>query len=147
MSLKITVNQNDEVTVVNSDGGGNPNYVETIIGTLDNPWGDVTLDVLADDVLEGNATVYLEADGTALGLGTQQYYVQLGGSTGSIFVFGACAHGPSNDSWSAGLLRYNKLTKDLTTAVVLLNGITQDLASYASLIPTELTIIYHPLPD
>lgn len=126
-------------------GGGNPNYVETVTGTAANPWGDVSLDVLTDAILAGNATVYIKVDGSALDLGTQEYYVQNRGIADGYLPFGAC--GFRNNNWMAGLLIYNIINKGLSTSKILFNNVTTDLAPYASLIPTEITIIHHPLPE
>ena len=64
MSLRIQVSQNDEVVVDEVGGGGNPNYVETILGTVANPWGQYSFEQIKNMCSSNNYTLKFNYSGT-----------------------------------------------------------------------------------
>ncbi len=120
-------------------GGGNPNYVETISGTLANPWGDL-----------GAAALYLALYRNA----SASMLVQMGGAAirllltqkGLDEIYASAAYYDPNTSslneavgisWHEGELKYAYVTQ---------NGVTTDMTAYAAAISTTLTVIHHPMP-
>lgn len=121
-------------------GGSNPNTVQTVTGTMANPWGDVdfeairaalatgnasaTMDIQSD-VLNIHATLFLTADVNNITascgyVDTTNYYAFTG-----IFPIGGTA--PT-------LYLYSK------------NAGYVDGSAYASIINSTLTITWHPMP-
>lgn len=131
------------------EGGGNPNYVENIVGTLANPWGDVDIADVVDDCTQQMATIYLLADGTAIGLPEVELNLQRGGITSTEVPFAvAAAHTNNSDIYFNGFLVVFDISTGTATAAVIQNdGDLTNLLPYTSQIPTALSIIHHPLPD
>lgn len=125
-------------------GGGNPNYVETITGTLANPFGTMTageLKILIQNVTNGKATAILHISNTIdLILVPQEsnglYFVGITNfdSTefdGYIFEYDA------SDMSRYGGYCYFDISSD---------SVSGDIASLHASKQTTLTIIHHPLP-
>lgn len=128
-------------------GGGNPNYVEFITGTLANPWGDVDVEAIASQCLTDDATMYLLADATALGMQEIELALQREGITKTLIAFGSVrATSGDNVSLDGVLAIFRKDTGAVTDAVAQIAGIVSNLLPYANQITTALTIIHHPLP-
>lgn len=142
-----------------SGGGGNPNRVQTITGTLDDPWGDVGFDALFealphynddDTITARNATAIIKIDGTALGMGSAK--LPLRSYDGGLRKF---INGDGISTWDYGFLAaVSSWEKDGIYEANIYTGSSQDwtytktdVEEYASVIPTTLTIIWHPLPD
>lgn len=142
-----------------ASGGGNPNRVQTITGTLAEPWGDVGFDALFealplyhDDTTTTarNATAIIRIDGTSLGMGSAKLPLHSYESGLSDFIYGdgiaILAKGflAAEGGWKKdGICEANIYTgssQDWTYTET-------DIEAYASAIPTTLTIIWHPLPD
>lgn len=132
---------------LSSISGGNPNYVETITGTVANPWGDTDPLALLTALADGNATVFMEIDASVLGI---SYPVRPQASNT------AALHGDS--FWFAAIMTLGEtsstavLIEYLDNGVLnfikaLINGQYNELSQYASILPTTLTIIRHPLPE
>lgn len=140
--------------VPGDEGGGNPNRVETITGTLADPWGDFDdAKELNTALHDGNASAYLALDISALQVGYNEIVEPLIGT--SMASDYASFKSSGADLSSVGL--------DYATAVIIyfnfddvvrppqlyaqVGDTFADLSDYASLIPTTLTIIWHPLPE
>lgn len=123
--------------------GGNPNYVETVTGTLANPWGDVSYSELLDAVNNNNATCKLAVDATAIDFGIIPMIVSSGGS----FLYSELVAYASNavSGWVALVANYSG-TGVLETAYALRDGTAISLLPFSSS-PTTLTIVHHPLPE
>lgn len=127
-------------------GGGNPNRVEVIQGTLANPFGDVDIVDLFDKMLNGNASANVEIDASALGLGifppvligVDNYFYCVGLSSSSVSTIG-----------ESFLINWSRVTGSLDFAAMWPQGGGEgtDMSPYASLVSTTLTIIWHPLPE
>lgn len=125
-------------------GGGNPNRVQTITGTAENPWGDVDAQELAVAMKEGNASATMKF--TSPG-GAYEQTLYTTGLNGYIALEGCSINGVEAlgyqavwDSDTGALTRLFQFDSTNTPQIT-------DLGAYASLITTTLTIIWHPLPD
>lgn len=124
---------------VDIEEGGNPNYVETIEGTVQSPWGGVSVSELVSEIEAGAATAFIEVNNNKVYL---SYYPDDGFIGG-----GVCT---SNVIFGGGLtsaiyLNYyssngnKQLAKTYTS-----NGTVSDISNSTV---TTLTIIHHPLTD
>jgi len=130
---------------IDGGGGGNPNYVETIEGTLANPWGGVDTLALHQSVRSGDATVKLGFDATELGFGPVE--VLMSPFVPDAIVFsGVMLTGTNVQSWVALTINY-ELDGTLAIILVLRNGTVTNMSQYATNLSTVLTVIHHPLPD
>ena len=128
---------------VDIEEGGNPNYMETIEGTLANPWGDIDPSELHQSVLSGDASVYLKIDATALGFGHVE--ISLSPFQDSLIYFTGIATSGSNvEGWMA-LALYYKLPGTFERARLLQNNTVTDMSQYATMLSTVLTVIHHPM--
>lgn len=140
--------QNDEVWAekVEGESGGNPNYTKVIEGTLENPWGDVDFEALANNINVGeNANIYMViqmngSDYKASGFvseGTPLSIILLQGFISDGYVITAtCLWGDN------GIL-----TKGTMFQGTVSGGQTTNLLPIASSIQTTTTIYYHPMPE
>lgn len=129
-----------------TSGGGNPNYVETITGTLANPWGDIDLSDLVTKIPE-LANIEMVADTPNFGLfkviafysDTSVSYLigQQGSIEGSAILVGEAR-------WDieTGNLTSCKLFSGTETG-----GVFFDLLPIANYSPSTTKIYYHPLPE
>lgn len=121
-------------------GGGNPNYVETITGTVANPWGNANYNDLVAGIAQQNITVYFSIQ--QLGFGG---YVESNGESLSMSV----AVFDLAESWSltlAGLAQYDE-SGALLSLVMWRNGNVIDVTSTFSGATSIVTIIHHQLPQ
>jgi len=132
----------DEFGSGGGSGGGNPNTVQTITGTLDDPWGDLDYAEFRAALIANEATAKIAADATSLGFGTIEQPVQAGDNM-STFTDGCFIDG---ENITANDIRWDSTIGDLVTFAIFANGTVADAIQYASLVPTTLTIIWHPLP-
>lgn len=126
-------------------GGGNPNYVETITGTLANPWGTVSYTSLIDGIIRNSITAKMTA--TIPGDASLSFVliptgesIALRGS-GAFYNFSATV--TLNEAFSVvwnpdSTLKYAAITQ---------SGVDTNITEYAALAITTLTIIHHPLPE
>lgn len=121
-------------------GGSNPNTVQTITGTLANPFGSVDADTLGPALDSMNASATFVADASALGAGT--VIARLGGNSDTIWGNGASFD--ISDSVSAFGLTWVS-SGSLVFAKMFSGGNVIDISTYASMIPTTLTVVWHPL--
>lgn len=125
--------------------GGNPNYVETITGTLANPWGSVNPTELCADIADKNASLIVTL--TLPGYGPLPLAVQAFPADGQI-VASVFNNAGTVDVTNASAIRLTLNTGYSTYALVALTG--GAIADYSGLMDTAqttLTIIHHPLPE
>lgn len=126
-------------------GGSNPNYAETITGTLANPWGGVDTAALLTEIQSNNATCMMTIDATALDIGIFPV-IALPFAVSQGFIFELIGtSGPALNNWGCTSVNYHS-DGTFYTFYALTGGNVIDPGSYASTIPTTLTIIHHPLP-
>lgn len=131
---------------VAAGGGENPNTVETITGTMANPWGDKIFATLASEIAVNNATAILQGslnDLPAIG----QVNIELDDEekvTAANFSWANLALEGDGDSYAVT----TQWDTDGTLIQVLhsMNGTVSDVTELAGLATTTLTIIHHPLP-
>ena len=130
--------------------GGNPNYVETITGTLGNPWGNIDLQGLYDELVAGDAsatitflrgttertrmTLFFEPD-TDVAAGDNAFYtegVYLTGSNMNVYSL----------YWYTGELEEANYTSGASAKAIDFSDNAEMLAKV-----TTLTIVHHPLPE
>ena len=128
-----------------ASGGGNPNYVETVTGTLANPWGSVTPATLQTAISGNNATALLTVDASAIGMGTA-YLVATPFAQQAIAFQAVGSSGSSVADWAAVDVAYGT-NGSLAYAWINRSGAALDATAYAQSITTTLTIIHHPLPS
>jgi len=131
-----------------SGGGGNPNTVQTVTGTVASMWGDIDLDALLTALLNMEATVYAYLNASAIGMGEFRFmiYPFKDGSYGGMYV---TASDITPNGSSASVKAYSifwELDGSLTYYDYVDNGAYTDATAYASYITTELTVVWHPLP-
>lgn len=126
--------------------GGNPNYVETITGTLANPWGSAEPATLYTELVSNAASILLT---TSVGNDTVTLPI-VADAAGILRRFKAVTAVDYNE----GLQTYTAAYDDNGTLLVFVratafsdNGSIDNLISVASGVPTTLTIIHHPLPE
>lgn len=133
--------------IVDIEEGGNPNYVETIEGTLANPWGNIDPSELQQSVLARNASVEMDIDATELGFGhiylTMEQFLNT--SLGIGFT-GVLNTGIFPERWTALIVGYT-LNGLFQEALLLQAESVTAMGQQASAAPTTLTIIHHPLPS
>lgn len=141
-------------------GGGNPNRVQTVNGTLANPFGTMSTEEIEEVVsalpnhddadTAWNATAFLELDGTGIGVGKGYGYLWrfgitstvsdgLSGSSTSMQGYLGIWDFDAENSYSAEELEMYSIEGG--------TGTVADMLQYAEYIPTTLTIIWHPLPE
>lgn len=134
--------------VIVAGGGGNPNYVETITGTLANPFGDYTSSQLAYMAnVENSINMFLVVDGSVLGMGVYPLSMlkPLNSGDNSTLFFGASYLPDNAEHYMVADVEYQS---GLKRARMMVGGNTiTDVMSYSSHITTTLTIIHHPMPD
>ena len=124
-------------------GGGNPNTIQTVSGTAANPFGNIDKVALNAALLSNQATVKMELDFTVLGAGTVSAYIK-GVDTSrydnafELSVGDAFVKSAGSMSWDddGNILMLYMSQGDTST----------NIKSYASNVPTSMTIIWHPLP-
>lgn len=114
--------------------GGNPNYVETITGTLANPWGDKIPDELVQLYKLNNVSLFLGVRADKLSL--------LSGDDG--ILFGLVA-GDMEDYVQASLVMYNEVG-DFVEQKSFHFTTPDQYEELSSETPCTLTIIHHPMP-
>ena len=128
-------------------GGDNPNYVETITGTLANPWGGVDVADLASDVIANNATVYMTVSFSGL---TRTFLVDFSEyeSNNSTIFISACTIDANEIIAYAATWTGAVFENFMSAAGTVTDGLTiTNYSAYGEYVPTTLTIIHHPLPE
>lgn len=123
-------------------GGGNPNSVQVINGTLADPWGEGFDGVdFADNLADNNITAYIDI--TYGGQTNRAYFYAFVG----YIIAGQAIVDTTLTDVDAFMLSYAVgQTPDLRAANLLHAGNILILSDEADNIPTTLTIIWHPMP-
>lgn len=125
-----------------SGGGENPNYVQVIPGTADNPWGTVDPETLADALRNNDATATMYVQNGTLGIDVTLSLKANNGTIGGYygFVNGDGLYGVYDGVWNefdgSGL---HMFVSGTNTGFV-------DGSQYMPMLNTRLTIVWHPLP-
>lgn len=125
-------------------GGGNPNYVETIQGTLANPWGSISPATLKEELTFFNASAELIIDARALV--QDSVYLQASYRSPQDILWFYSVGTISETNTSAVGVTY-EATGAFMNAMALNAGQFMNISPYASSLPTVLRIIHHPLPN
>ena len=122
-------------------GGGNPNTVQTATGTLANPWESINISELATAIENKEATAYIDINASALGAGTISAKMSANTTSERLWVSG------SNNTISSAYYIEWTTAGNIDEAKMLSGGNVVDISSYASVITTSLTVVWHPLPN
>lgn len=117
-------------------GGGNPNYVETIRGTVANPWGEANYRELTNGIYTKELTVKMAFGGISL----------IAASNDGILFSAVLFNLPEDTEPYLGASVYYSGIDDGALTIAKANfgmGSWDDLPLAT---PTTLTIIHHPLP-
>lgn len=125
-------------------GGGNPNTIQTVTGTLANPFGDINAAELRTALLNKEATGYLTIDASALSAGTINGLLVSNSELQTIYSNGANIYTSVETSTAYNVVW--DLTKELLRAQMLSGGNIVAIEQYQDNIPTSLTVVWHPLP-
>ena len=121
-----------------SGGGGNPNYVATVTGTLANPFGELDVEELFSGLVNNDSTLMLSSLGSLL-MG------QIGNNNS--ILFGTVIFSDSTEStpWLGGSVSYylSDDTVQLGYAKLCQNNVWIDIPATTE---TGLTVVHHPLP-
>lgn len=122
-------------------GGGNPNYVQTITATAENPCVGINANSLYVALLANNASAKITLTNTNLG-----FFVQMPISTRGTSLI---ASQINSDGMSGFEALWDAGASEATASrlVMINNGQTVDATAYASMITSELVITWHPLPE
>ena len=140
--------ENTNLNVVKSmiENGGsssNPNSIQVVTGTADSIFADVDYSKLCQAVYNKNATVYCECDGSVLGAGIIKTYFK---SDEIILYADGGSVSAANNMTQAFEISYSS-NGTLDFYLMGQNSTITNLISYASQIPTTLTIIWHPVVE
>lgn len=149
MSLRIEVKRNDEVTVDNLDGGGNPNYIEVIEGTFEAPFGNMTRTEIKerlDEAYAGNSNIFLSSDADEFG------YFDANSLCGvfpdddtSMINFSICE---VNDSlFGTSVTYYYSLREGLILGSANHYSSEDGVTEYDTDAACTITIVHHPMPE
>lgn len=149
----------------NGGGGGNPNRVETFLGTLDDLTQSITLeesdvDAFLQGICTGQASADIVLDVTAIaGFQYEIHCAILGRTDVNGYHIGLIqmldpkdgietAIGVSGIIYKASKVVDGEIVWFLnaTSMEVMMNGSILSIQEYVELIPTTLTIVWHPLP-
>lgn len=131
-------------------GGGNPNNVQRVEGTVADPftdWSQEQYEEFIDAYYNGNASAIMWIDASVLGFTELIETVLNTWYTEPTFI--SCVI--STDSVIAGYVTYvgNKSFSPFLSGARMYttnDGIV-DVSTYASIMPTVMNIIWHPLPN
>lgn len=124
-----------------SGGGGNPNYVQTITGTADNPCVGINANSLYRALLDNNASATITLTNENLRVWVKMPITTQGHTLVASKIDSDSMSG-FDASWNASAGNEATVMK----LVMINNGQITDGTAYASMITSELTIIWHPLP-
>lgn len=120
----------------------NPNYTETVTGTLANPWKNYNVNTLWQQRENNNITLIIEIDASAI-VGNK-FKISLGWDGSRLLASGASY--TSAVSYFDFEAVWSNTTGTLISAYGNINGTVTDYSALADQIPAILTVIYHPLP-
>lgn len=125
-------------------GGENPNFVQTIAGTADNPWGTVNPSTLADALRNNDATATMYVQNGNLGIDVT---LSLNVDRGTNYIYGY--YGFVNEAGSYRVYYGDWLVNGGTGSHMLVSSTNTgfvDGSQYMPMLNTRLTIVWHPLP-
>ena len=125
--------------------GGNPNYVETITGTLAEPWGNVNYASLIDGINDGSITAEIIAsipNGPSL-----DFALRVSSDNAALRGSGAFYNVSDTVTLNEAFAVSWYPNATLGYAVITQGGVDMNITEYAALAITTLTIIHHPLPE
>ena len=132
-------------------GGGDSNYVETIEGTLSNPFGNIDQEQLARDIMNNNASGWLDISWNPKSIPHNMICYLDGEYDDGNYDLWASGFAFNNSSkvyviaagWHNGALDYvDEVTPSSSSSRI---DATEDSTVVSK--ATTLTIIHHPLPD
>lgn len=125
--------------------GGNPNYIETIEGTLANPIPYERYSEILNDLENGNVTMYI--NGSATGVGPYTLYAKPGASSHIMAFF---ADVVSKYFVSGSFYFPNHEGEILDLYAIRYTIVTNEAVNLSSIFnsddPVTTTIIHHPMP-
>ena len=123
-----------------SGGGENPNYVQTITATAENPCVGIDARSLYSALLGNNASAVITLTNANLGVSVKMPITTLGQTLVASKI--------DSDSMSGFEASWNAANDEATARklVMINNGQATDGTAYASMLTSKLTIIWHPLP-
>lgn len=123
-------------------GGGNPNYVETVEGTLANPWGSVEPEALYTELADNAASILLTA---SIGSNTVTLPIVADTTFSRFKAVTAADNNEGVDTYIAGYDESGTLLTFVRATALSDSGSIDNLISLAFAVPVTLTIIHHPL--
>ena len=127
--------------------GVNPNYEETIEGTLENPWGSVDVAKLHDAIVNQNATIILSANVSII----MGYDYTLIGYVDDYYLDDTLNMNGANVGLDGNTMAYECIWTTsggyLVDAKAYMVGTVVNLMDKASEISTNIKIVWHPLPE
>lgn len=134
---------NSMLEEMESGSGGNSNYVETIEGTLANPWGSVDPAALYAQLQDGEVSVLLNITVPSEGRATF-----LPSPTSDWWWFSAViTYDPDSHVVTQAMYLEYLVSGELNLGYLYKDGTATDMSGLAARFPTILTIIHHPLPN
>lgn len=123
-------------------GEDNPNEVQIINSTADNPFNTIDVSVFKTQLENYGASAIMTFDASAFGTGNISAPVESKGVY--ITINGGHTREGDDEFFSGFVIDYNP-NGTLKTMQFYNNGTLSDMSAYASTIPTTLTIVWHPL--
>lgn len=121
-------------------GGGNPNRVQTITGTADNPCAGINAYNLLRALINNNASAVITLSNTSLGIYVTMPIISRETALVASTIDSATMTG-FDASWDA-----SNETAQANLLVMINNGHITEGTAHASMITSELVITWHPLP-
>jgi hypothetical protein len=129
-------------------GGGNPNRVETITGTLAVPFGDMKtgFEIIAAAIVSGDVHAKIEFDFNGKHAILPFYAYAIGSSY--VFHIDTCRVNADASYSAISVVYYGDGTLESARQIGTdTQGQVVDLSPYAPYVVSELTIYWHPLPE
>ena len=131
--------------MLDESGEGNPNRVETYEGTVANLWNDINRNELVTALENHEVSIYLEIDASALNAGIITSRPFADNTLGVIYTNGGSV-GQYVSLTSAYQILWDITTGNVSHAYMYTNNNAIDISSYADILTTSMTIVWHPLP-
>lgn len=121
-------------------GGSNPNTVQTVTGTMANPWGDVGFEAIRAALATGNASAIMDIQSDVLSIDTTLFL-----TAGVDNITASCGHVDTTNYFAfTGIFPTGDGAP--TLRLYTKNAGYVDGSAYASIINSTLTITWHPMP-
>ena len=125
-------------------GGGNPNYVQTITATAQNPCEGINAHSLRNALLDKNASASIYLYNKQLNVYVTMPIIVMGGRLIASTISSATMSG-FDAAWEIIVTSGEGVANPVKLAMIN-NGQVTDGTAYASMLTSELTIIWHPMP-